>query len=79
MTKTYKIESECEGTLYLSRNKETDKIEEVCIDDLTDPDQLETLLKLNKESIVPIQPVYYAYVESTNNDLFFEQRLLKEF
>jgi len=46
---------------------------------LTDPDQLETLLKLNKESIVPIQPVYYAYVESTNNDLFFEQRLLKEF
>jgi len=40
MTKTYKIESECEGTLYLSRNKETDKIEEVCIDDLTDPDQL---------------------------------------
>jgi len=38
MTKTYKIESDCSGTLYLNRNKDTDKIEEVCIEDLTDPE-----------------------------------------
>jgi len=38
MTKTYKIESKCEGTLYLSRNKKSDIIEEICIDDLTDPE-----------------------------------------
>jgi len=37
MTKTYKIVSECVGTLYLSRNKATGKIEEICISDLTDP------------------------------------------
>lgn len=31
MTKTYKIESKCDGTLYLARNKETLIIEEICI------------------------------------------------
>lgn len=37
MTKTYKIEAKCKGTLYLARNKESDAIEEVCIKDLADP------------------------------------------
>lgn len=63
MTKIYQINSKCEGTLYLARSsKNTNNVEEICVEDLTDPQDLEKLLSLQKEEIVPIQKTYYAYV-----------------
>jgi len=53
-SKTYTIKSPCKGKfLYLIRSNEG-KIEEFCVDDLTDEKAVEKLVDLPKESVIPI-------------------------
>lgn len=54
-TKTYPIESTCDGQfLYLVRDN-TKTIKEFCVQDITNPNSVEILTKLPKESVIPVQ------------------------
>jgi len=65
-TKTFALTSKCEGQfLYLVRNSEK-KIQEFCVQDITNSDSIAKLEALPMESVIPIQKSYYAILAVSN-------------
>lgn len=49
------------------------------MDDITDPDTLEQLIALPKESVIPIQRTYYIMMDMSNSPFAIPEIVFKQF